>query len=66
MFPSSKEKAWRVTKDDLKRNEDYEEYLEMNEEMFKNTDTENAPWTSVVVLIPLYNLSDPMISSNPL
>lgn len=43
----SKETAWRVTKDDLKRNEDYEEYLEMNEEMFKNTDTENAPWTII-------------------
>lgn len=36
-----------MTKDDLKRNEDYEEYLEMNEEMFKNTDTENAPWTII-------------------
>lgn len=43
----SKETAWRVTKDDLKRNEEYEKYLEMNEEMLKNTDTENAPWTII-------------------
>lgn len=43
----SKETAWRVTKDDLKRNEEYEKYLDMNEEMLKNTDTENAPWTII-------------------
>lgn len=36
-----------MTKDDLKRNEEYEKYLEMNEEMLKNTDTENAPWTII-------------------
>ena len=30
---SSKDTAWRVTEDDLKRNEKFDEYLEMNEEM---------------------------------
>lgn len=40
----NKETAWRVTKDDLKRNKHYDSYLRMNEEMLEKTDTEQAPW----------------------
>lgn len=40
----TKKTAWRVTKDDLKRNKHYEEYLQMNEEMLEKTDSSYAPW----------------------
>ncbi|MCI5620992.1 MAG: phosphate--AMP phosphotransferase [Lachnospiraceae bacterium] len=41
---SDKKTAWRVTKDDLKRNKEYDRYLTMNEEMLERTDFEYAPW----------------------
>lgn len=40
----SKSSAWRVTKDDLKRNEQFDAYKQMNDEMLENTDTDFAPW----------------------
>lgn len=43
----SKETAWRVTKQDWKRNKEYNSYLTINEEMLENTDTEYAPWTII-------------------
>ena len=43
----SKETAWRVTPEDLKRNKEYERYMEMNEEMLQKTDTDMAPWIIV-------------------
>ena len=43
----SKETAWRVTPEDLKRNKEYERYMQMNEEMLQKTDTDMAPWTIV-------------------
>jgi polyphosphate:AMP phosphotransferase len=43
----SKETAWRVSKQDWKRNKEYDEYLKINEEMLENTDTEYAPWTII-------------------
>ena len=39
--------AWRVTKEDLKRNEHFEEYKALNDEMLEHTDTAYAPWTLV-------------------
>jgi len=43
----SKDTAWRVTKADLKKNEKYDQYQEMIEEMLQRTDTEYASWTIV-------------------
>lgn len=43
----SRETKWRVTKDDLKRNKRYEEYLRMNEEMLEKTDSGYAPWNII-------------------
>jgi len=43
----SKDTAWRVTKADLKKNEKYDQYQDMIEEMLQRTDTEYAPWTIV-------------------
>ncbi len=43
----SKETAWRVTTEDLKRNKEYDKYIQMNEEMLQKTDTDMAPWTIV-------------------
>lgn len=43
----SKETSWRVTKDDWKRNKEYDRYLEINEEMLQKTDTERAPWSII-------------------
>lgn len=40
----SEETAWRVSKDDLKRNKKFKEYQLMNEEMLQKTDTDYAPW----------------------
>ena len=36
-----------MTKEDWKRNEDYDRYLKINEEMLERTDTEYAPWTII-------------------
>ncbi|MCI5480046.1 MAG: phosphate--AMP phosphotransferase [Lachnospiraceae bacterium] len=44
---ANEETAWRVTKQDLKRNKEYDRFLLMNEEMLEKTDTEYAPWTIV-------------------
>ena len=44
---SSLETAWRVTKDDLKRNRHFKEYKRMNDEMLEATDTDCAPWVLV-------------------
>lgn len=41
---SSKETAWRVSEDDIRRNKEFDAYREMNEEMLARTDTEAAPW----------------------
>src|SRR5699024_3991383 len=43
----SKETAWRVSKEDLKRNKEYNRYKAMNEEMLEKTETEYAPWTII-------------------
>ena len=43
----SGETAWRVTKEDWKRNEEYDRYLKINEEMLERTDTEYSPWTII-------------------
>ena len=43
----SKETSWRVTKQDWKRNKEYDTYLKINEEMLENTDTDAAPWTII-------------------
>ncbi|MDD3251044.1 MAG: polyphosphate:AMP phosphotransferase [Lachnospiraceae bacterium] len=43
----SKETAWRVTDDDWARNQHYDKYLQMNEEMLENTDTDYAPWNII-------------------
>ncbi len=40
---ASKETSWRVTKEDIKRNEEFDRYLRMNEEMLENTDTDYGP-----------------------
>lgn len=40
----SKKTAWRVGKADKQRNEQYEKYLAMNEEMLEKTDSEHSPW----------------------
>nr|WP_294467569.1 polyphosphate:AMP phosphotransferase [uncultured Sellimonas sp.] len=44
---ASKESAWRVTGNDWRRNEEYDAYLQVNEEMLAKTDTAFAPWTIV-------------------
>lgn len=44
---NSKETAWRVSEGDLARNERYEEYKSMMEEMLQKTDTDYAPWTII-------------------
>ena len=44
---ASKGSAWRVNKQDWKRNKEYDSYLKINEEMLENTDTEYAPWTII-------------------
>jgi len=43
----SKETAWRVSKNDLKRNEEFDKYQAINEEMLAGTDTDYAPWNIV-------------------
>ena len=44
---NSKETAWRVCKEDIKRNKEYDHYKAMNEEMLEKTETECAPWTII-------------------
>ncbi|MBP3543286.1 MAG: polyphosphate:AMP phosphotransferase [Lachnospiraceae bacterium] len=44
---ASKETSWKVTEADWKRNKEYAEYLQMNEEMLERTDTDYAPWIIV-------------------
>lgn len=44
---SNKETAWRVTKDDWKRNKEFDAYATLNEQMLEATDTDYAPWTLV-------------------
>jgi len=43
----NKETAWRVSKEDLRRNEEYDQYLVLCDEMLEQTDFEFAPWTIV-------------------
>lgn len=40
----SKETAWKVSKQDAKRNKEYDRYKEICEEMLERTETEYAPW----------------------
>ncbi len=44
---ASPETSWRVTKEDWKRNREFERYRLINEEKLQRTDTELAPWTVV-------------------
>ncbi len=44
---SSEDTAWRVSEGDLRRNEKFETYEQMNEEMLARTDTDYAPWNLV-------------------
>lgn len=43
----NKSSAWRVTKEDLRRNKHFDEYKQMNDEMLEKTDTDAAPWTLI-------------------
>lgn len=43
----SKSSSWRVTKEDLKRNEKFDDYKKLNDEMLEHTDTSHAPWTLI-------------------
>lgn len=43
----SKETAWKVSRQDMKRNKEYEKYKAMNEEMLERTETEYAPWVII-------------------
>ena len=64
---SSKDTAWRVTRGDLKRNEKFEKYQEMNEEMLARTDTEKAPWHIVEAVdrrfatVKIYSIVEEML-----
>lgn len=44
---SSPETAWRVRKEDWRRNRKFEKYEAIHEEMLARTDTEYAPWTII-------------------
>ena len=39
--------SWRVTKKDRRRNQQYDEYYRVFDQMLEYTDTENAPWHPV-------------------
>ena len=39
--------AWRVTKEDKKHNDQYDEYIKVIDEMIEETDSDYAPWTVV-------------------
>ncbi len=43
----NKETAWRVSEGDLERNERFDEYQAIMEEMLQRTDTDYAPWMIV-------------------
>lgn len=43
----SEDTAWRVSKPDMKRNEKFDKYQEINEQMLQKTDTDYAPWTLI-------------------
>ncbi len=43
----SPETSWRVTDEDWKRNEHYDRYMRINEEMLEKTDLEYAPWNII-------------------
>ena len=43
----NKATAWRVTKEDKKHNEQYDDYLKVIDEMIEETDSDYAPWTVV-------------------
>ena len=44
---ASEDTAWRVTKEDWKRNREFDRYLRINEEMLERTDTDAAPWAII-------------------
>ena len=44
---SSKDTAWKVTKEDLHCQKHYEKYLHLADEMIERTDCDEAPWTIV-------------------
>ena len=44
---ASEDTAWRVTKEDWKRNREFDRYLRINEEMLERTDTDRAPWSII-------------------
>lgn len=43
----SKDTSWRVSKDDWRRNKEYDQFLRICEEMLEKTDTDFAPWTII-------------------
>lgn len=43
----SKETSWRVSKGDLERNKNYNDYVKMMEDMLQITDTDYAPWSII-------------------
>lgn len=43
----SKETAWRVSREDMKRNKEFAKYEQMNEEMLRKTDSDYAPWNII-------------------
>ena len=59
--------AWRVTEDDLKKHEQYKEYLAVTEEMLAETDSDFAPWTVIeahdrrFAFIKMYNTVIPAL-----
>ena len=65
---ASRDTAWRVTKGDLRRNEKFDKYQEMNEEMLARTDTEKAPWHIVEAVdrrfatVKIYSIVEEMLA----
>lgn len=43
----NKKTAWRVTKEDLKHNKEYDKYVKTFKKIIEKTDNENAPWKIV-------------------
>lgn len=43
----SPDTAWRVTDEDIRRNQKFEKYQIMNDDMLARTDTEYAPWNII-------------------
>ena len=43
----TKKTSWRVTKQDWKQNEEYEQYRNVFDDMIAKTDTDFAPWTII-------------------